>query len=1248
MMVVRPLRDAGRGAFRGLAKGCDRAVISLRRMTLGSGYRYLMESVAVGDGAPGQSSNLTRYYAESGTPPGVFLGAGLAGLDDGRGVERGSTVTEEHLFNLLGMCADPITGKPLGRQPNRAHLSLSKRVAQRVAAIPATHTVAERAEESVRIETEERVKGGAFRTPVAGFDLTFSPSKSVSTAWALADRDAKEQIYACHRRAIEVVLTYAELEVFHSRSGTNGVVQENIEGVVAAAFTHWDSRAGDPQLHDHVVVANRAQSVSDGAWRTLDSRGLFKSLVALSELHQGVLSDLLTNSLGWGWDGRSRRHSEQLRFEVTGVSEALMAEFSQRSVAIEERKTELITQFALAHGRQPRSVEVLELRRRATLETRPGKEHHSLAEMTESWRPRAEGYVGVDQISWVAGLAERNDLPLLHAGDLADGILDDAAGVAVNRVAERRATFSRANVLAEVHRQLHGVRFASPEDRIAVAERTADLALGQLLLISAPELHHTPERLRRADGTTRFRAKGHEVYTTTTLLEAEARLLEAGRQTDGPVVAIGTVAAVTEATQPGRDHGVALDQAVAVEQIATSGRELDVLVGPAGTGKSTTMAALGAVWEAEHGAGSVLGLAPSAATAEVLANELGIDTENVAKWLYEHRQETERLATITGLRSHLRSIPEFARARRPLRQRIIAAEAEVARWRLRVNQLVIIDEASLAGTLALDELSCAAATAGAKIVLVGDHGQLSSVEAGGMFAALVRDREGFAPELTDVHRFHHAWEKGASVELRAGFPDVIDTYQDHERITDGDREQMLDALYAAWRKDSTDGRTSLMIAGDLGTVSDLNARARADRVAEGAVAGVGVEVAGGGTAGVGDLVVTRQNDRRLCTGQGWVRNGDRWTVTATDQDGTMTVQRPNGGGTAVLPATYVSEHVELAYASSAHRAQGRTVDTAHAFVTSTTTREALYVSATRGRESNQLYVDTHYDPDPQTAHDQATELVSAKEVLAGALRNEGADVAAHDMIRREQSEAEGMERLSAEYLTLAAMAQSERWDALLAQSGLSDGDLAAARTSAAHGPLLAAFREAEARGLDVEDAFPRLVAGRSLADAADVAAVLHGRLERWTQAASGRNRRADNLIAGLIPRAQGVSDPEMAQALAERDRAMEGRARTLADRAVENSEGWARRFGIPPTAPARRERWMREISTIAAYRDRWHLTNQSVLGKQGDVSSTEQSGQRQLAQAAAARAAAINCAALEQHSSFSPEVAVEAQRGVEL
>jgi conjugative relaxase-like TrwC/TraI family protein len=1222
-------------------------VISLRRMSLGTGYRYLMESVAVGDGAPGEVSNLTAYYAESGNPPGVFLGAGLAGLDDGRGVPEGMQVTEDHLFNLLGMCADPLTGSPLGRQPNRSHLPLKKRIAQRVEVIPTTGTETERAELMTRIEAEERAKSVTQRAPVAGFDLTFSPSKSVSTVWALADAETKAAIYACHRRAIDVVLAYAEREVFCSRSGTDGVVQEDICGVVAAAFTHFDSRAGDPQLHDHVVVANRARSTSDGCWRTLDSRGLFKATVMLSELHQGALSDLLTERLGWGWDGRTRRHTDRLRFEVAGVPGALIAEFSQRSAAIGERKNTLVAEFVAAHGRQPTSTEVLGLRQRATLETRPDKTHRSLIELTDGWRERAAKFVGHDSAAWVASLADRNDLPALHASDLADAILSDAAGVALEKVAERRATFSRANVLAEVHRQLHGVRFATPDERIAVAERTADLAVARSLLVSAPELHTTPERFRRADGTSRFRAKGHAVYTTMSLLEAEARLLDAGRRVAGPAATRATVAALTGANLPGRDHGLSLDQALAVEKVATSGRALDVLVGPAGTGKSTTMAGLRAVWEAEHGAGSVLGLAPSAAAAEVLSDELGIGTENTAKWLYEYRREAARVRKITELRSVLVEEGTPLRRRSALRLQVAAMEAEVEAWRLREGQLVIVDEASLAGTFALDELVTVAGEAGAKVLLVGDDAQLSAVEAGGMFTALVHDRDGLVPALSDVRRFRHAWEKVASVELRAGSDDAIDAYWAHGRIEEGGRDQMLDALYKAWKADTEAGRVSLMIAGDLGTVNELNARARTDRIAAGTVTEHGVSVAGGATAGVGDRVVTRENDRRLATGRRWVRNGDEWSVTATHTDGSMTVTRLHGAGRLVLPAGYVAEHVELAYASSAHRSQGRTVDTAHAMVSATTTKEVLYVSATRGRESNRLYVDTHHDSDPETSHDGVAEPLSAREVLAGVLRHEGADVAAHEMIRWGADDAEGMERLSAEYLTLATIAQADRFDTLLARSGLTDPELEAVRGSDARGPLLAAFRDAEAHGLDIETALPRLVTGRSLADADDVAAVLHRRLDRWTNAAAGRRQRSASLIAGLIPRANGVKDPELATALAERDLAMEDRARTLAQQAVTAGRPWLRDLGSPPSEPARRERWLREVSTVAAYRDRWHLTSRRPLGSDRDMTSTEQQTQRRRAQAAIKRAVAISKTETEQPAGPVVEVEVHVQRGVE-
>jgi ATP-dependent exoDNAse (exonuclease V) alpha subunit len=836
---------------------------------------------------------------------------------------------------------------------------------------------------------------------------------------------------------------------------------------------------------------------------------------------------------------------------------------------------------------------------------------------------------------------------LLHTGDLAEGMLADAARIALDKVAERRATFSRANVLAEVHRQLHGVRFTAPAERVAVAERTVELALGKSLLVSAPELHSTPERLRRIDGTSRFRAKGHEVYTTAVTLEAEAHLLDVARRVDGPTVSRATVAAVAEANLSGRAHALSLDQALAVERIATSRRHLDVLVGPAGTGKSTTMAGLRAAWEAEHGAGSVLGLAPSAAAAEMLATELGIDTETTAKWLYEHRQEVERRAKIQALRSRVRSLMPSSRQHSSERALRAALMQQVAAWRLQADQLVIVDEASLLGTYALDELVRAAEDAGAKVLLVGDQGQLSAVEAGGMFGALVADRDGSAPELCDVKRFHHDWEKQASVALRAGSVEAIDAYGAHGRIDEGERDQMLDVLYGAWKADIEAGRTSLMIAGDLATVGELNTRARAGRIGVGQVARDGVELSGGATAGVGDRVVTRQNNRRLATGLRWVRNGDQWTVSATHLDGTMTLRRANGGGTVVLPADYVRQHVELAYAATAHRAQGRTVDTAHAMVSATTTREVLYVSATRGREANQLYVDTHYDPDPQTSHDEATELVTVREVLAGVLRNEGADVAAHEVIRHNQAEAEGMERLSAEYLTLATLAQAERWDALLTRSGLSVSELDAVRASEAHGPLLAAFREAEAGGLNIESIFPRLVEARTLADAADPAAVLHGRVERWSQAARGRRKGSGNLIAGLIPRAQGVSDPEMARALAERDEAMESRARTLAEQAAEARPSWVQKLGNSPTDSQRRERWMHGLSTVAAYRDRWHITGERALGASADTTSTEQRDQRRRAQAAAERARAIAITIRPQQVESGTEVALIVEKGVE-
>jgi conjugative relaxase-like TrwC/TraI family protein len=1228
-------------------------VISIRRMSLGEGYRYLMESVAVGDGARIGADGLTRYYSESGTPPGMFLGAGLAGLNGGKGVEKGATVSEEHLFRMLGMCADPVTGKALGQAPNRGVQSLARRIRDRTAAIPAEVTGAERTELIEQIEADEQARSGRLRPPVAGFDLTFSLSKSVSTAWGLADRATKAMIYDCHRQAINIVLGYAEAEIFHSRSGTAGIVQEDIAGVVAAAFTHWDSRAGDPQLHDHVVVLNRARSVSDGKWRTLDSRGLFKAVVELSELHEGVISDLLTERLGWGWDGRVRRHSARLRWEVTGVQDPLLAEFSQRSTAIEDRKNVLVAEFAAARGRQPTATEVIQIRQRATLETRPDKTHRSLEALTAGWRERATPFIGGEPESWVWSLADLNDLPVLHSEDLANEILADVAQAALVRVSDMRATFSRANVSAEVHRQLRGVRFASPSERIAVAGRTVDMALRCALALTPPPLHHTPELFLRPDGTSRFRAKGHERYCTQAVLDAEARLIDAGRAVDGPRIGSGTVATALAGPLSGRTERLSLEQAFAVERIVASGRCLDVLVGPAGTGKSLTMAGLRAVWEAEHGPGSVIGLAPSAAAAEVLADELGIDTENTAKWLTEHRRGPDRLAVIERLLGQLAAANLSARARKPIGERFRAIQGDLRRWELRPGQLVIVDEASLAGTFALDELVSAAGDAGAKVLLVGDDAQMTAVEAGGMFAELIRDRGIDAPVLSDVRRFESEWEKKASLLLRAGDDAAINSYEAHGRITEGTRNELLEALYQSWRNDLASGLSSLMIAGDQGTVAELNRRARTDLVAAGEVAAEGVDLGGGGTAGVGDIVLTRQNDRRLTVGTHWVRNGDRWVVTGIGTDASLTVRGLKGGASVVLPARYVREHVELGYAATAHRAQGRTTDTAHVLISPTTTREVLYVAATRGRRRNSIYVDTCYDPDPQTGHDGAIPPQSAHEVLAGVLRNEGADVAAHEAIRRAQLEAESIATLAAEYLTIAAKAQDERWTGLLASSGLTHNQVAAIKDSPAFGPLVAALREAESRGLDVDAALPVLVRGRTLVNADDVASVLHSRVDKWTDITSKRTPSEQNLVAGLFPRSQGVTDADVEKGLLERDDAIERRAVALAVEAIQGRKTWTRMLGLPPNDLALRSDWLSAAATVAAYRERWAIqSDPRPLGSPKNVTSMEQYGHKERALAALERAVDLSrgtrSGVTDPFAAVAPGTQPGPERGIEL
>jgi hypothetical protein len=319
-------------------------------------------------------------------------------------------------------------------------------------------------------------------------------------------------------------------------------------------------------------------------------------------------------------------------------------------------------------------------------------------------------------------------------------------------------------------------------------------------------------------------------------------------------------------------------------------------------------------------------------------------------------------------------------------------------------------------------------------------------------------------------------------------------------------------------------------------------------------------------------------------------------------------------------------------------------------VSPSTTREVLYVSSSRGRLSNFLFVDTSYDPDPATSHDGLTAPESAREVLTRVLANEGADLSAHETLRREQRRTEDFAVLAAEYETLAGVAQQQRWDTLLGRSGIGAHHLEHIRRSDAYGPLLAALRDAESRGLDVEQSFPQLVASRPLSGADDAASVLNGRVQRWAHAAGPRRRAASNLVAGLIPRAAGVTDTDMALALVERDRAMERRARESAELAIERGDPWLRNLGESPNDASARRQWMRDVSTVAAYRDRWAIADDDrPLGSDSAVTSIEAMRQRARAEGAVRRALNLTrrpAGALADVAGV--DAGVTAARGVEL
>ncbi|MEJ1092947.1 MobF family relaxase [Microbacterium istanbulense] len=1136
--------------------------VSMRVMSAGDGYKYLLKTVAAADGNRSLSTPLTRYYMEEGTPPGRWLGAGVAALGKGE-IRAGDRVSEHQLQLLMGAGHDPITDQPLGRA-FPIYKSEAKRIEARIAGLEPTMTPGAKGEAVAQIVAEETARSA--RRAVAGFDFTFSIPKSASVLWAVADAGEQALIGEAHHRAVAEVVAFMEREVAATRtgatSGDGAVAQVDVTGLIATAFDHFDSRAGDPHLHTHVVISNKAKTAFDGKWRSLDGRPMHAAVVALSELHEAVFADHMTRTFGVEWEARDMGRDRNPAWAITEIPEELVAEFSTRARHIDIAKDRLIAEYVAQHGRQPSNATILKLRAQATLTTRPEKQVRSLADLTGEWRERATKTLGRDATMWAREVTDNDKPLLLRADDVPLDVIGEIGRSVVEVVGEKRSTWRRWNLMAEASRQTMGWRFATMQDREAIVAMVADAAERVSLRLTPPELATSPVVFRRPDGTSVFRPKGSTVFTSEAQLAAEDRLLERASNLAGPTVALATVEKITRrADTEGRMLGD--DQADALIRIAVSGRMLDVLVGPAGAGKTTAMNALRRAWEAEHGPGSVVGLAPSAVAAQVLADDLGIATENTAKWW----------------QNHLLHGTTFA-----------------------VGQLIIIDEASLAGTLSLDRITHLAQDAGAKVLLVGDYAQLQSVDAGGAFAMIANDRND-TPELVDVHRFTHAWEKTASLELRHGRTQAIDTYLTHQRITGGDAETMTDAAYNAWRADRDKGLISVLIAETHEDVTTLNRRARADLIHNKTLnPDREVELRDGTAAGVGDTVITRRNDRRLrtTTGRDWVRNGDIWTVTAVRDDGTIAIRKPGRrfGGTVVVPAGYVADQVDLGYAVTAFRAQGVTTDTAHVLVEPTSTRETFYVAMTRGRHSNRAYVTLDRADDHAQPHPGDDPHATARSVLYGVLQHSGAELSAHEATVAEQEQWGSIAQLAAEYETIAAAAQHDRWATLIRSSGLTDEQADSAIESDAFGPLAAELRRAEANHHDVETLLPRLVAARGFSDADDIAAVLHYRVERATTrpAGSGRTWKPPRLIAGLIPRAHGVTNAEMRAALDEREALIEARADAVLDVALAESTPWIEALGETPSDRRRATAWRKAARVVAAYRDRYRIADDAPLG----------------------------------------------------
>ena len=1101
-------------------------MMTVHKLSAGDGYTYYTREVASADELRAAGRELGDYYTVDGNPPGQWAGGGAAHL----GVS--GEVTEAQMAALYGMglhpdaeamkAADPSADVRLGARYPR-YSQKENELRARIDTAMGDYRRMKHKEPDADSRRLIRMKEGAqyFRElngrnasdkeelgrfvtaqtkpgsqAVAGYDLVFAPAKSASVLWAIGGDEARREIEAAHHEAIAETMAYLEKEATFTRRGRNGVRQEDVDGgLIYTKFRHYDSRNGDPQLHDHVVVSNKVLG-ADGKWSSLDGRLLYQFNVAASEMYNRVVMEKICARLNLGLIERKVTGDRPV-IEIAGVDIAAIDAASSRRAGIKPVLDELIVEFIDKHGHAPNNKQLIALAQQATLDTRPGKkEARQLSALVQEWTEDLGSIPGVKVGPAAVELArahrydarekdgqEAAPRMVSHADELDPQV--EAQGV-IERLERSRGVWGEHHIEAEALRRL-GSRLGELPIPTALLEQVKARALDQFSLRITPD-SPVPDidALRLSNGASKYGRPRSNLYTSSGILHSEDRLLAAAQRVVIPAATTESFDVALIRQSKTLDAG----QLRMAREFACSDRLLLVGVGPAGAGKTTSLR-LAADTVREAG-GRVIGLAPTAVAAAVMGSELGAKATTIDSFVLGHQVEDPR-----------RVIP-------------------------RPGDVIIIDEAGMVGTGLFAAAVTIADQYGAVVRALGDDQQLSAVGSGGALR-LLKNTVG-AVHLEDLHRFRNPdgtandAEAAATLTLReppaAGEDDPWSFYWENRRVVGGDAETMTSQVFAAWQQDTTAGKHSVMMAFDNSTVTELNARAQAYRIATGDLDGEGpsATLRDGLSARAGDVIVTRENNRRLGVNRGkdFVKNNDVWHVREAHEDGSLTVRHAQHGGMITLPAVYVRKQTMLGYAATIHRTQGLTCDTTHALITSTLSRALAYVAASRGRESNRLY-------------GVVGEGETLKDVLITVAANHDGNLTAHEQMDAARAQVRALPEMSEVYKDIDAQANELRM-ANIAARVVGEGVAGPFAASDAWGAIATHLRAAEREGYNLMNLLTESFAERELGTAEDETAVMawrvENRLDHWRAQANQQQPRpleavSDMALARLERRAAG-------------------------------------------------------------------------------------------------------------------------------